>query len=112
MLDLRASVGLFKQTKFRLVKKGRRAQGQRSQSTIEDVSKFMAKKEVREFMGLDDLDSPTLGDVGKSSSDALNMKGNFGLETKGAIDKMKRKSSKEAADAGEAKLKYTFRPID
>ena len=47
LLDYASSIQLFKQTKFRLTKNGLRAKGQRSQSNVSSVSKFMQKGNLK-----------------------------------------------------------------
>ena len=95
---------MYKETKFRLVKNGQRAQGVRSQSTRMDVSKFMHNP-----LHLSEPGSPGLEDVGRSASQT----GQAGLSS-AALDiaEAKRKSIAVEGPSAQQKLKYTFRPID
>ena len=104
MITFKSSVQLFKQTKFRLVKKGLRAKGVRSQSNVDDVNKFMAKKTMSAS------DPPSLEAMGHSSSlpplsTTLDI---LGLD----LSATKRKSGADDGRGPQLHNKFVFRPID
>ena len=70
LLDYASSVQLFKQTKFRLTKNGLRAKGQRSQSNVNDVSKFMQQKGRMSSSGGGSMEMPDLSKIDKGMSES------------------------------------------
>ena len=50
LLDFSASVRLFKQTKFRLVKNGLRAKGARSQSNARETLRGLQRNDLEAFL--------------------------------------------------------------
>ena len=122
LLDFSASIKLFTQTKFRLVKNGLRAKGNRSQSNAKetlsglqhnDLTAFLAKdkKGTAAASGLarcDDGDIPALGDVGKGASQSEALV--HGEKLTGNRDARRAAAERDAVTRKE--LKHTFRPID
>ena len=120
LLDFSASVRLFKQTKFRLVKNGLRAKGARSQSNARETLGGLKRNDLEAFLkntdkkGMqaasdkDDDDPPAFGDVDKGASQSAALVP--GERLKGGRDAPRASADRDAVSRKE--LKYTFRPID
>ena len=120
LLDFSSSIKLFKQTKFRLVKNGLRAKGNRSQSNAKETLSGLQHNDLTAFLkgekgtkaasGLPsgDDDTPAFGDIGKGASQSEALV--HGERLAGNRDAKRAAAERDAVTRKE--LKYTFRPID
>ena len=119
LLDFSASIRLFKQTKFRLVKNGLRAKGARSQSNARETLSGLKRNDLEEFLKNNDKkgpqaaadkddDPPAFGDLDRGASQSAALV--HGEKLAGGRDAPRPSADRDAVSRKE--LKYTFRPID